>query len=53
MYTEYMLCPSLFINNSEEKAMYDVSHEHTESILATLLVIASVTFAVAYHFLIK
>lgn len=48
-----MLYPGMTVNNSEEKAMYDVSHEHTESKLATLLVILSVAFALAYHFLIK
>ncbi len=33
--------------------MYDVSHEHLESKLATLVVILFVAFALTYHFLIK
>jgi len=33
--------------------MYDVSHEHTESKLATLLVILAIAFALIYHFTVN
>jgi hypothetical protein len=31
--------------------MYDVSHEHAESKLATLVVILAIAFALIYHFI--
>lgn len=49
----YMFYRGFLVNNSEEKAMYDASHEHAESKLAIVVVILSIAFALGYHFLIK
>jgi hypothetical protein len=45
-----MFYPSITVNNRKEKVMYDVSHEHVESMLASAVVVLAVIFALTCHF---